>query len=580
MSAELALFLDGLLRSFGLIVHAVSLGGFAFAAIVLRPWRAPRATPPGAEAPKSKDPAARLVPGLSSGRPAPPGAVSSCLRLAALGAAGTSVSILLQLAAKAQFIAAGMKIAPFPEFFRTQVFQVNVACAALAALMALAILWLGRRPASATRWLALGSVAVSLVLAGAWLTHGSARLEQRGLLMTLTTLHQTAGVVWVGGVVHLVSLWRLGRRDVSAAIFWPEALARFSILGTSAVAMLLAAGVPLAWVYVASWSGLVGTAYGSVLVAKWTLLAAALALAVANFRAARRWRREAAGGLASRGTRTTASAAPAAPRPFFAEVESILLVVVLFAASALAALPPAIDITEQRATFAEVVQTFAPKMPQVTSPSLAEEQAASAESAVVARQQASAEEQWSDYNHNVSGLILFAVALIALLERTGVASWARHWPLGFLVLAAFVLFRADPSGWPLAPGVGLLESFGDASWVQHKFAGFIPVALGIMEWRVRTVPDARISLRFAFPILSIVGGLLLLTHAHGAFELKAEYLTQISHTAMGLLAVLMGCGRWMEIRIDGPLGRAAGLGARVTLALIALILVFYREPLA
>lgn len=537
MSADLAQFLDGLLRSFGLIAYAVALGGIAFAAIVLRPWRAPQA--------------------------APAAAVSSSLRLAALGAAGTSVCIFLQLAAKAQFIAAGMKIVPFPEFFHTQVFQANVACAALAALMALAVIWLGRRPGSPARWLALGIVTVLLALAGAWLTHGSARLEQRGLLMMLTTLHQTAGVAWVGGVAHLVFLWRLGRRDTLAESLWPEAFARFAILGAGAFVLLLGSGIPLALIYVDSWSGLIGSAYGSVLIAKWTLMAAALTLALANFQAGRRWRR-----------------ARAVPRPFFAEVESILLVVVLFAASALAALPPAIDITEQRASFAEVVQSFAPKMPQVTSPSLAEEQAASAESAVVARQQASAEERWSDYNHNVTGLILLGIALIALLERTGKTPWARHWPLGFIVLAAFVLFRSDPSGWPLAPGVGLLESFGKASWVQHRIAGSIPIALGIMEWRARTVPDASLSLRFAFPILSIAGGLLLLTHAHGAFELKAEYLTQISHTAMGLCAVFMGCGRWLEIRIDGPVGRAAGLGARVTLVLIALILVFYREPLA
>ncbi|MEK7861670.1 MAG: hypothetical protein AAB295_00190, partial [Chloroflexota bacterium] len=196
MSADLAQFLDGLFRSFGLIAYAVALGGIAFAAIVLRPWRAPQA--------------------------APISAVSSCLRLAALGAAGISVCILLQLAAKAQFIAAGMNIAPFPEFFRTQVFQVNIARAALAALTVLAVLWLGRRPAAVARWLALGIVAVFLVLAGAWLTHGSARLEQRGMLMALTTLHQTAGVAWVGGVAHLVFLWRLGGRDAPAANFWPE----------------------------------------------------------------------------------------------------------------------------------------------------------------------------------------------------------------------------------------------------------------------------------------------------------------------------------------------------------------------
>lgn len=537
MSADLAQFLDGLLRSFGLIAYAVALGGIAFTAVVLRPWRTSQATPAGA--------------------------VASSLRLAALGAAGTSVCILLQLAAKAQFIAAGMKLAPFPEFFRTQVFQVNVALAALAALTALATLWLRPRPDSSARWFALGLAALLLVLTGAWLTHGSARLEQRELLMSLTTVHRTAGMVWVGAAVHLVLLWRRGKRDGSAANFWPEAFARFVILGGGALALLFAGGVPLALIYVDSWRGLIGSAYGSVLIAKWTLMAAALALAFANFQAGRRWRK-----------------ALTIPRPFFAEVESILLVVVLFAASALAALPPAVDITKQRATLSEVVQSFAPKMPQITSPSLTEEQAASAESAVVAREQSSAEEQWSDYNHNVTGLILLGIALIALLESTGHAPWARHWPLGFLVLAAFVLFRSDPSGWPLAPGVGILESFGKASWVQHKIAGSIPIALGLMEWRARTVPNAGSSLSFAFPILSIAGGLLLLTHAHGAFEMKAEYLTQISHTAMGMFAVFMGCGRWLEIRVDGPVGRSAGLGARVMLVLIALVLVFYREPLA
>lgn len=553
MSADLAQFLDGLLRSFALIAAATALGGIAFAAVVLRPWQVRE--------------------------PAPAVAVKSWVRLAALSAAATSTFIFLQLAAKAQFIAAGMKLAPFPEFFRTQVFQANVACAVFAALTALAILWLGHRPASGPRWLALGGVALLLILAGAALTHGSARLEQRGLLMTLTTLHQTAGLVWVGAAVHLVALWRHGRRESPVANFWPEAFARFAPLGAGALALLLASGIPLAVIYLGSWSGLVGSAYGSVLIAKWCLMAAALVLALANFRAGQRWRR------AGESPRALNAAplpgrAMAAPRPFFAEVESILLVVVLFAASALAALPPAVDITEQRATPAEVVETFAPKIPRITSPSLAEEQAASTESAVVARQQESAEEQWSDYNHNVSGLILLAIALVALLDRTGWVSWARHWPLGFIVLAAFVLFRSDPSGWPLAPGVGIIESFGKASWVQHRVAGLIPVALGIMEWRARVMPGASLSLRFAFPILSIAGGLLLLTHAHGAFELKAEYLTQVSHTAMGVFAVLMGCGRWLEIRIEGRVGRMAGLGAQVALALIALVLVFYREPLA
>jgi putative copper resistance protein D len=539
MSADLVQFVDGLLGSFGLVAQAVALGGIAFAVFVLGPWR--------------------------QSHFAPHPAVALCLRLTAFGASATCLCALLQLAAKAQFISVGMNMAPFPELFHTRVFQVTGTRAALALLVAFAAFRLVRWPDSGAGWLALGVAAALLVLAGAWLTHGSARLERKEILMILTTLHLTAGAVWVGAAAHLVSLWRLGRRDASGMDIWPEAFARFAPLGAGALAVIFATGIPITLAYVDSWSGLAGSAYGSVLVAKWVLMAAALALAFANFRAGRRWRRE---------------TSPAVPRPYFAEVESLILVVVLFAASALAALPPAADITDQRASFAEVVESFAPKMPQITSPSLAEEQAASAESAVVARAATSAEEQWSDYNHNISGLILLAIALVALLERTGKASWARHWPLGFIVLAAFVLFRSDPSGWPLAPNVGLLESFGKASWIQHRVAGLIPIALGIMEWRARTVPEAGPTFRFALPVLSIAGGLLLLTHSHGAFELKAEYLTQVSHTAMGMLAVLMGCGRWLEIRVEGPAGRAAGIGAQVAMALLALILVFYREPLA
>jgi hypothetical protein len=45
MSADLTQFLDGLLKSFGLIASAVALGGIAFAAVVLRPWHVSSSAP-------------------------------------------------------------------------------------------------------------------------------------------------------------------------------------------------------------------------------------------------------------------------------------------------------------------------------------------------------------------------------------------------------------------------------------------------------------------------------------------------------------------------------------------------------
>ena len=78
-------------------------------------------------------------------------------------------------------------------------------------------------------------------------------------------------------------------------------------------------------------------------------------------------------------------------------------------------------------------------------------------------------------------------------------------------------------------------------------------------------------------MLCMVGGLLLLTHSHGAFELRTEYLIQISHTAMGVLAILMGTGRWLELRLHSSAGRLAGTASNTAMILIALILIFYTE---
>ena len=79
------------------------------------------------------------------------------------------------------------------------------------------------------------------------------------------------------------------------------------------------------------------------------------------------------------------------------------------------------------------------------------------------------------------------------------------------------------------------------------------------------------------PALAAVGGLLLLTHSHVAFEMKSSYLVQVTHTTMGALAVLVACGRLLELRLHSPIGRAAGLASSVAMLLIALVLVFYQE---
>jgi copper resistance protein D len=153
---------------------------------------------------------------------------------------------------------------------------------------------------------------------------------------------------------------------------------------------------------------------------------------------------------------------------------------------------------------------------------------------------------------------------------------ARHWPLLFLTLAAFLFLFAEPTVWPLGP-----ESFWTTliapGVLQHRLATVLVVALAFSEWRVRVGGLAMTRWRFAFPLLCAAGGALLLTHSHSVFATRSEFLIEVSHAVLGLLALFVGVGRWLELRLPAPSNRAAGLLSAVCLIGVGLVLLFYRE---
>jgi putative copper resistance protein D len=168
------------------------------------------------------------------------------------------------------------------------------------------------------------------------------------------------------------------------------------------------------------------------------------------------------------------------------------------------------------------------------------------------------------------------MGVLALLERTGRTRWARHWPLLLLGLAAFMFIRNDPRAWPLGPA-GFWESMVLPDVLQHRLVVLIVVALGLFEWLVRTGTLARPGWRLVFPILCAVGGAMLLTHSHAMFNLKSEFLAEVSHAPMGVLAVLMGWGRWLELRLPRADRGVPGWVWSTAFCLIGAILLVYRE---
>ena len=254
----------------------------------------------------------------------------------------------------------------------------------------------------------------------------------------------------------------------------------------------------------------------------------------------------------------------------FVEVELGLGLTVLFAAASLTSLPPAVDVVRDRATPAEVATRFTPRVPALTSPSLADMPVDDPQAP-----RTDADRAWSEYNHHFAGFFVLAMGLLAVCQAGG-ARRARHWPLLFLGLAAFLLIRNDPGSWPLGPQ-GFWEGWAYPEVLQHRIFVLLVVAFGIFEWAVRTGRLRRPGWALIFPVLCAVGGGLLLTHSHASLNLKDEYLIEVTHAPLGVLAMIAGWARWLELRAPPPDGRIPSRIWPVAFALIGVLLILYRE---
>jgi putative copper resistance protein D len=540
----LANFIDDFLGGLMLISYALVVGSVLWSFFILR---------------------------VTSATPAGPSVVLRGVKLLHLGAVALAATVGTKLVIKGAVLAATLGELPLADYANTVQFKAGVLRVLLALGFIAATRFLAEAPDNKRAWHVTAALTIPLVISGAWLVHAVGRFEQRELLMLTTVVHQLAAAVWFGCVAQLLVLWRTSRSDEEARSLWPWAITRFAGLGIAAVVLLFVTGLPLAWTYIGSWDGLFGTGYGSLVVTKIWLLLVALGFAYLNNRAGRMWRRQAQNAEMTRKV------------PYYIEAETFVLVGILFIAATLSSQPPSVDIPDRTAQVAEVVDMFKPRLPKITSPSHEELLAGEAgRVAVVDKVPSVAATEWSDYNHNISGIFLTAMGLVAMLSYVRRMRWAQYWPLGFIGLSLFLFFRSDAETWPLGP-IGFWEStFGNGEVFQHRIATLLAFVLGAMELRARTRPEAR-KLQYVFPVLCAFGGILLLTHAHAEFELKSEFLIQSTHTTMGLLAVIMAAGRWLELRLATAQGyvegRIAGFIAILSMFLIGNFLMFYREPL-
>jgi copper resistance protein D len=419
---------------------------------------------------------------------------------------------------------------------------------------------------------ALLLVPAGLVIAGNVITsHAFGRIDGRPLAMAATALHHLATAAWIGGLPYLfITLVRSDEATLSVAA------RRFSRMAVASVLTLVGAGLMMTWIYVGSGAALYGTSYGVMLIAKVVLLGMLLVLGGSNFL------------LLRRQMRISASSWLRMRRSI--EVEVVIGIAAILTAASLTSQPPARDLVAGRVSAQEIRERFTPRRPRLVTPPVSalapatplnEEESkrfgmplSYVPGATYNRSQP-ADIEWSEYNHNWAGLCVLIMGVLAVIAQTRFGHWARHWPLGFMGLALFLLIRSDPENWPLGPR-GFWESFQVAEVTQHRLFVVLIVLFALFEWRVARNTAGRAWYRLVFPAVCLAGGALLLTHTHALGNIKEELLAEISHTSIAVLAVAAGGARWLELRAPRRHPALGFLWAFCFVG-IGLLLTFYRE---
>jgi len=422
-------------------------------------------------------------------------------------------------------------------------------------------------------------VAASLIVlaAATFTTHANARLDDRLPLLLVEGLHQLGAAIWIGGIpCFLMALNRC-----HDGVQWRRVGKRFSQMSMAGVACIILSGSVMSWFYVGSFAGFYGTAYGVMVGAKIAMFLCLLALGFGNYRLVERLRRD--------------PSTPVTRLKRFAEVEIGVGFTLFFAAASLTSSPPAVDLTTDRVSWAEIVERNTPEWPRLVSPSHADLAIPALQAQLDAEAEAASRKPspafvpgagdlpprnaediaWSEYNHHWAGIFVVAIGLAALASQAGVRS-ARHWPLLFLGLAVFLFLRSDPEVWPLGEE-GIFDSLRDVEVVQHRVFVLLTVAFAFFEWRVRAGGLEHTRSALVFPLVTALGSALLLTHQHAIANVKDQLLIELTHTPLALTGAAAGWARWLELRLDKPASIWAGWVWPVCLVLVGIMLLLYRE---
>jgi hypothetical protein len=123
----------------------------------------------------------------------------------------------------------------------------------------------------------------------------------------------------------------------------------------------------------------------------------------------------------------------------------------------------------------------------------------------------------SEFNHHLSGLLVFIAGLAILLQDR----IRRYWPgvryvlsVCFLLGGIYLLVFSDTEIWPFGPQTFWYAITHNPEDLQHKTFSIILLLLGTVEFsRVKGWLTSEWA-KWAFPVIGFIGSVMLLFHKH------------------------------------------------------------------
>jgi hypothetical protein len=143
-----------------------------------------------------------------------------------------------------------------------------------------------------------------------------------------------------------------------------------------------------------------------------------------------------------------------------------------------------------------------------------------------------ADKEFSEFNHRFSGVFVFLVGIVALLQPYVARRFAgiRYlWTVLFFVPGLYLLILSDPESWPTGNQTLYYVVTENMQVLQHKIFSLILLALSAVEFfRVRGKLQA-LWTAFLFPAFAAAGAALLFFHSPQA---HAASMDASAHQAM------------------------------------------------